>query len=207
MIDNIIEFWYLWLAAAVLAVITVFVAIKASKAAAKHNENVRLRDEEFKRLKYLSDKYADLSCEKVNDADAAELIEGISAVLQKKLEKSGDFSGEFDISAEYEKKAYAVKYFIEDVSASGLSFWCRNNGEPLISLTFSAMEDIGENRILNIMRAMYPMFDKNDDVTSYDSDRISELDKKFSAEFSRERIEHGMKEYVLHCLETDAADK
>lgn len=196
MIENLTEFWYLWLAAVVLAGVTVFVAVKASKASKLHNETVRRQEEEIKRLKYLSDKYSELTLQTAESSDAMELIEGIAAVLQKKTEKSGDCISAFNEAEEYCRKAYAVKYFLDDIRESGLSFWCRNNDEPLISLTFEAMSDIGETDSLNIMRAMYPMFDKNDDAVSYDKDRVAELDGKFSSVFSFERTADGMKKYI-----------
>ncbi len=104
----------------------------------------------------------------------------MAAVLQRKLEKSGDFNGEFESASVLEKKMYACHYFFEDVKDGKLSDWCRNNGEPLISLTLELISDIGENKLLSVMKKMYPMFDKNDDVTSYDESRIKELETDFS---------------------------
>lgn len=197
MIENITEFWYMWLAAVILAGVTVLAAIKASKAAKRHNETVRRQEEEIKRLKYLSDKYSILTLQTAESADAEELIEGIAAVLQKKLEKSDAYLDSFNGAEEYQKRAYAVKYFFDDIKESGLSYWCRNNDEPLISLTFGAMSDIGQTDCLHIMKAMYPMFDKNDDAVSFDKDKIAELDGKFSSVFSFEQTAQGMKKYII----------
>ncbi len=45
MIDNLKEFWYLWLIVVVLLVIAVFAMKKASAAVKKHNETMRSRVE------------------------------------------------------------------------------------------------------------------------------------------------------------------
>ena len=197
MIDNLKEFWYLWLIVVVLLVIAVFAMKKASAAVKKHNETMRSRDEELKRLKYLVDNYSSVTPESAQKADPCELIDGMAAVLQRKLEKRGDFNGEFESASVLEKKMYACHYFFEDVKDGKLSDWCRNNGEPLISLTLELISDIGENKLLSVMKKMYPMFDKNDDVTSYDESRIKELNSDFSKIYSKERIAGEVRDFVV----------
>ncbi len=197
MIDNLKEFWYLWLAAAILFAIACFAMKKASAAVKKHNDTLKRQDEELKRLKYLADNYSVLTPEIVSDAPGVELIDGVCAVLQRKLEKSGDFNGEFESASLIEKKLYACSYFFEDLRSGKLSDWCRNNGEPLISLMFELFSDIGECGLLSVMKKMYPMFDKNDDSASYDKGRTQELDSEFSKLYSEERIAGEVKNFIL----------
>lgn len=200
MIDNLKEFWYLWLIVIVLLVIAVFAMKKASAAVKKHNETIRRQDKELKRLKYLVDNYSSLTPELAEKAPAGELIEGVCAVLQRRLEKSGDFNGEFKSASILEKKLYACSYFFEDLRGGKLSDWCRNNGEPLISLTFELISDVGENGLLSVMKSMYPMFDKNNDSVSFDNERVKELDSRFAEIYSENTLAEKVKEYAVSFL-------
>ena len=81
------EYWYLWVAFAVLCVITVLVLRKASKAMRLHNDGQKKIYEEIERLKVLKEKYKNADAEVIEAAEPRELLGGAYAVLQSALER------------------------------------------------------------------------------------------------------------------------
>ncbi len=199
LIQNITEYWYLWIALVVLIPVLIFAMIKASKAAKKRNEIIRKQEEEFQRIKDLAKKYGDISKEKAIVADAKELAEGITAVLQFQLEKSENPDELFENSEAWQKTVYSLFYFDEDVKTS-LSFFFKHNGGPVPKIAVEGISLIDYGEINSYVREMFAMYDDNNEAASLDMNRVEVLDEKFNAHYSNEEFFAKVKVFIINSI-------
>ena len=199
MIDSIREYWYMWLVLLVLIIVLIFVMIKASKAVKKRNEIMKQQREDMERFKFLNDKYVNLTKEIAETADAKELAEGVTAVLHKQLEKSGNPDEEYKNARQWKREVYALFYFDEDCETS-LSFFFKNNAEPLPSVLMQGLKSIGADKIYSLCAQMYAMYDDKNESVSLDNEKVKELDKKFSEVFDRTNYFELIRKYIINNL-------
>ncbi len=199
MIDSIKEFWYMWLVLAVLLVVLVIVIRKASKAAKKRNEIMKKQRENMERFKFVTEKYKELDKELAENADAKELAEGVAMVLQYRLEKSGNPDAEYANAEQWKREVYALYFFDEDCQTS-LSFFFKNNGEPLPSVAVKGLKSIGADKIYSTVAQMYSMYDDKNESVSLDKAKVEELDKKFSDIYDREAYFELVRKYIIDNL-------
>ncbi len=203
MIESMRDYWYMWLILLVLIVITVFAIKKASAAVKKHNATIRQQEAELERYKFLLDKYTDITGTVAAECDAAELTEGITAVLQRQIEKAVHLNEEFDNAEEWRKTVYSLYYFAEDCETS-LSFFFKNNGDPIPALAVKGVGEINENKISSCVALQYSMFDDNNENVSLDQNRVSELDEKFRERYDKNQFFESLKAYIVKNLDNDA---
>lgn len=196
MLESIRDFWYLWVILLVLIIITVFVCIKASKAVKRKNEMMEKQHEQLKRYSEMIEKYKTLTPEKIENADAKELSEGVMCVLQHQVEKSENPDSEYENAEKWRREVYALFYFDEDVTADSLSFFFRNNGGPLPKEAVNGIESIGYDKIQTVVGQMYAMCDDKNENVSFDKDRIDELDEKFRNLYNSEEFFILVKNYI-----------
>lgn len=197
MLESIKEFWYLWLIVVLLIVIIIPVCIKVSKSVQKRSEANEKLKKDFERIKMLKEKYKDLDLEKVQNADAKELCEGLTAVIQYKLEKSENPDAEFENTEKWKREVYALFYFDEDVTADSLSFFFRSNGGPLPKEAIDGITSIGYEKIQSVSSQMSAMCDDKNETVSFDKNRIAELDEKFKNVYDRDLFFELVKKYIV----------
>ena len=200
MLESLTQFWYMWLVLAVLIIITAFVGMKASKAVKKKNEILQKQQEIIERYKMLVEKYSNLTLEIAENADAGELAEGVTSVLQYELEKSENPDEYYENAEKWRREVYALFYLDEDVSAESLSFFFRNNGGPLPKEAVNGIESIGYEKIKSVVGQMFSMCDDKNENVSFDKERISELDEKFSNIYDKNEFFEKVKLYILNAV-------
>lgn len=200
MLESIRDFWYLWVILLVLIIVTVFVCIKASKAVKRKNEMMEKQHEQLKRYSEMIEKYKTLTPEKIENADAKELSEGVMCVLQHQVEKSENPDSEYENAEKWRREVYALFYFDEDVTADSLSFFFRNNGGPLPKEAVNGIESIGYDKIQTVVGQMYAMCDDKNENVSFDKDRIDELDEKFRNLYDSDEFFEKIKLYILNAV-------
>lgn len=185
--QNLMEYWYLWLLLAVLAVATFFVGGKASAAARRRGEK---RAEMEAKLRYearLRRDYEVLTARTITEAPQSTLLDGIVYRLQQKLEQQAELTRAFQACSVPEQEMYALYYLCED-GAQALSQFYRVNGEPLLSLAPQALRHVGAQKEAQIAAEEYAMFDEGNETVSLDRERLAELDGAFGAVFDPVRI-------------------
>ncbi len=200
MLESIRDFWYLWVVLLVLIIVTVFVCIKASKAVKRKNEMMEKQHEQLKRYSEMIEKYKTLTPEKIENADAKELSEGVMCVLQHQVEKSENPDSEYENAEKWRREVYALFYFDEDVTADSLSFFFRNNGGPLPKEAVNGIESIGYDKIQTVVGQMYAMCDDKNENVSFDKDRIEELDEKFRNLYDSDEYFEKINVYILNAV-------
>lgn len=200
MLESLTEFWYLWAVAVVLLFVLIFVGIKVSKTVAKRNEaNEKLR-KDFERIKMLKEKYLHITKESAENSDAKELAEGVTAVLQYKLEKSQTPDTDFENEEKWRREVYALFWFDEDVTELSLSDFFRHNGEPLPKEAVNGIESIGYDKIKSVVCQMYAMCDDKNENVSFDKNRIAELDEKFRKLYDSNEFFEKIKLYIVNSI-------
>lgn len=189
------EYWYLWVIFAVLVVVTVIVLKKASASLSLHNSDRQAVLKELERLKALKDKYSDLTDEKIDAAEPSELLQGVTAVLQAKVEKSENPNAVFNSFNGAQKNIYTLNYFIEDVRES-LSFFFKNNGEPLISVADIALFEAGCEELSELCKVEFSMYDENNEEVSLSEEKLRETDQLFREAYSEEELLKKIKAYI-----------
>lgn len=197
MIESITQYWYMWLVLVVLIVVLIVVMRKASKAMKKRSETMKKQEEFAKRFKTLVEKYSSLDLQTAEKSDAAELAEGVTAVLQYQLEKSGNPDEEYKNAQQWKREVYALYYFTEDCQQS-LSYFFKNNGEPLPSAALSGLKAIGADKLYSTAAQMHSMYDENNESVSLDKNRAAELNKKFSDIYNPDKFFELIKKYIIN---------
>lgn len=189
------EYWYLWLIFIVLCVVTAFVFKKASGALQQHNSDTKKMYDEIERLKTLKEKYKNADAQEIAEAEADELLAGMCAVLQAKIERAENANECFCALSVPQKAIYTLQFFLEDCTEN-LSAFFKMNGEPLTGALPAALSAIGETVLSSIVNDMYAMFDENNEDISLDKAEIARLDSVFSEKFDRERVLLLAKNYI-----------
>lgn len=199
MIDSIKDYWYLWLVLVVLIAVLVIVFQKAMKSAKKKSEIAECQRKQMEKFKSFYEKYKNLDKTLAEKSDSIELAEGVTIVLQYQLEKSVNPDEEYKNAENWRREVYALFYFDEDCKIS-LSFFFKNNCEPLPSVLMQGLKNIGMDKLYNIASQMYAMYDDNNECVSFDKNKIEELDKKFSEVYVREDYFAVVKNYIISNL-------
>lgn len=187
------EYWYLWVLFAVLCLVTVFVLYKASGALQQHNNDQKQFLKEIDRLKALKDKFQHASKEEIEACEAREVLDGVQAVLQSKIERAEDPETCFSAFPLPSRYVYTLYYFLEDTETA-LSFFLGHNGEPLCSLAAPALAAVGEEKLSALVKGAYTAYNADDDVSRFDA--------PFAEAFDRARVLENCKAYVLENRET-----
>ncbi|MBE6827518.1 MAG: hypothetical protein E7514_02750 [Ruminococcaceae bacterium] len=194
------EYWYLWLIFAVLVIVTAVVIVFASRAVSSHNAETRRMYAEIDRLKKLKDKYKNLDRDLALSSEPAELLEGVNAVLQAKIEGAENAEAEFDTFGEEAKNLYTLKYFLED-SSRALSFFFKNNGAVLTKRAVPSLEAIGYTDILDTVKRQSEMYDSDNEDVSLDYKEAENLDNEFRIRFSETEFLNSVKQYICQCTD------
>lgn len=185
-------------ALALLAVLTVFVCLKAMIASRKRSEERERIIADIEKEKALRKEFKHVDeTTFAQGKDNYRLITGMCAHVQQNIEKKEDMTAAFYELSEVEKYVYALGYVFED-SKKGLSDFFRSNGEPLLSTADKAVSEIVGGRFSEIFSSEFVMLDENDETTSVDNDALAKMDEEFRAvlDGKGEEIYSAVAEYI-----------
>lgn len=194
------EYWYLWLIFIALCAVTAVVLKKASGALQQHNEDTKKMYAEIERLKTLKDKYKNADAALIDEADADELLAGMQAVLQAKIERAENADAAFCAWNTPQKTVYTLPFFLEDVK-DGLSAFFKVNGEPLTGALVPALNAVGETELAALAASAYAMYDENNEEVSLDTEELARLDGEFQEKFQRTSVLQNSKVYIQSHLQ------
>ncbi len=179
MIENIKEFWYLYLLLAAMIVLTVFVWKKAISVSAKRSKNFNENLAKAKRAKELREAYGSLTAEIIENAPAAPLFEGIAINLEYECQKTENTNRFYDSMTQGEKDVYALYYLICDASEGNLSSFFKSSYRPLTSDAVAAAEKILGDDISKVIGMMFSRYDENNEELSVIPHEIDRLNGEF----------------------------
>lgn len=170
-----------WVGAALVLLIalTVFVWCKAITSGKKRNEEREKIIADLEREKALRNEFRNPDESTFSeDKDDYRLIVGMCANVQMKLEKSTNMNDAFRELSEVKKNVYCLGYVFED-SKNKLSEYFRSNGEPLLSASKNAVNEVIGGDFGEIFNKEFVMLDENDETTSVDNDLLLKYDDQF----------------------------
>lgn len=194
------EYWYLWLILAGLVIITAVVIVFAGRSVSAHNEQTKEIMARLERLKEMKDKYKDLTPEKVENADAEELFEGVNAVLQAKIEKADDGDKAFSEFNDEQKIIYTLNCFIPEVS-DGLSMFFNEYTSEITDIIVPALTRVGADDLLLLVKSEYEMYDDRNEAVSFDRDTKEKNDSDFADIYSKEKLLKEIKEFIKNNID------
>lgn len=187
------EYWYLWLIFAALVVITAVVIMFAGKAVSARNEQTKEIMAQLDRLKALKDKYADLTVEKVENADPEELLEGVCTVLQVKIDKSDDPDAEFAAFNEDQKTIYVLHCFISEYNSELSSFFSDYTSDFSGHLVVAAFLVPEYHPFIS---TEFGLYSDSDCGTPFDKELKDKTDAEFDKIYSKEKFLEAAKTFI-----------
>lgn len=162
-----------------LIALTVFVWCKAIISGRKRNEERERIIADLEREKALRNEFRNVDeATFLEGKDNYRLVIGMCAHVQMKLEKADNMNEAFGELSELKKNVYSLGYVIED-SKKKLSEYFRSNGEPLLSASKAAVNDVIGGTFAELFNKEFIMLDENDETTSVDNGLLEKYDEDF----------------------------
>lgn len=150
---------------AALAVITVFVCIKAANAFSKQR---KLNNEIVEKLKAdtaLRKEFDELTEEKAAKADDERLFKGVALGISRRIEKSENILKEFEALNDSQRIIYSLYFVFEDGSEK-LDKFFRTNGTPLTDFALKGAQKLFPEKAAQAFNNEFDAFDENNESAS-----------------------------------------
>ena len=181
MLENVKEYWYLYLILLGLIVLTAFVIKKAAAASKRtHGRNQALMAR-AKREKELRDAYAALTEEIIAAAPSDALFEGAALVLENQCQKASGAEAFYQSLNRPQQLVYAAYYLLTDAKQAKLSAFFRGSAQPLTGDAVEAAAQILDPTAAETVKAMFDCFDEANENASVIPETLAELDDRFAA--------------------------
>ena len=196
MLENMKDYWYLYLVLFALIVLTAFVIKKAAEASKRtHGRNQALLAK-AKREKELRDAYANLTEDVIAAAPANALFEGVALILENRCQKASDVNAFYRGLNRPQQLVYAAYYLLTDAKESSLSAFFRRSAQPLTGDAAEAAAQMLDPQTAEIVKNMFDCFDENNESASVIPETLAELDEQFSARQSENHFYFSCGEYI-----------
>ncbi|MBQ3603250.1 MAG: hypothetical protein IJA02_05400 [Clostridia bacterium] len=179
MLQNMQEFWYLYIILFVLIIITVFVWKKAATAATRHKKEVNEIMAKAKRNKEIRDAYKDLTAQIIENAPAGSLFEGVALNLEAACQKAENTENFYNSMTDGQKKIYAYYYLASEAKELKLSAFFKASSRPLTSDSVDAAELFVSKEIYAVIKEMFDCYDEENETASVIPQNIDRLNEEF----------------------------
>lgn len=179
MLDNIREFWYLWLILLLMCVLTVFVWRGALKAGSKRSERRRAELERIDRHNRLKKEFSGMTAKTLEDAPDADLLDGVSEYLMDLLDRAEDEMKLFKAFSPERKYVYTLSFVKDLAFGDSVRRYYRECGEVLGEHTAPAFSAIGQPGLAAFFKEATAVYDEKNCSTCADEETIARLEEKF----------------------------
>lgn len=195
MIENITEFWYLYIVLLVLIVITPFVLKKAFGTASRRSKEVNAMIEKAKREKELRDAYRDLTAEIIEKSPAESLFEGTALCLEAKCQKSENTENFYNELTQGQKYIYALYYLLTDAKTE-LSLFFKTSGKPLTTDAVEGAENALPREVVALIKQMFERYDDENESASVIAEEIEKANSYFKLLSANTNLFKAIGEYI-----------
>lgn len=195
MLEYFSENWYLAVILLLVIAITVFVVIKAWKAAAKTSKE---REAMLKKAEYeekVVKEFKVLTDDLLKNSEPKRLFDGTALNIQRVLEKEENAEEKFLKLPDTQKVVYALYYFLDD-SQKGLSEFYKCNGKPLTPWAAEGAKKIFPENIAKIIIEEYEAYDPDNEETSCSPEVISKLDVQYAEKIKDFDVYPALKKFI-----------
>ena len=196
MLENMKEYWYLYLILFALIVLTIFVIKKAAEASKRTHGRNQALIAKAKREKELRDAYANLTEEIIAAAPAETLFEGVALILENQCQKAVSSTAFYQGLTRPQQLIYSVYYLLTDAKEKSLSAFFRSSTQPLTGDAAEAAAAMLDPVAAETVKAMFDCFDENNESASVIPEVLDELDGRFAARLAQDNLYVSCGEYI-----------
>ena len=180
-------------------VVIVFIVVLnfAAKAYSKHYNTLNEQKKMLEHMTALKNKYKNITAEELSSCSEDEILEGFALVYQSEIQKCDDMEAYFSTLPKEKQFVYVLDVFVGD---EGSEVFYSQNGEILTNIIIDALKAIGMNDFADKLSEIHKMYDKDDESTSFDREKVENFDKSLNESDVLTQIKVNSAKYIKENL-------
>ena len=180
-------------------VVIVFIVVLnfAAKAYSKHYNTLNEQKKMLEHMTALKNKYKNITAEELSSCSEDEILEGFALVYQSEIQKCEDMEAYFSTLPKEKQFVYVLDVFVGD---EGSEVFYSQNGEILTDIIIDALKAIGMNDFADKLSEIQKMYDKDDESTSFDREKVENFDKSLNESDVLTQIKVNSAKYIKENL-------
>ena len=180
-------------------VVIVFIVVLnfAAKAYSKHYNTLNEQKKMLEHMTALKNKYKNITAEELSSCSEDEILEGFALVYQSEIQKCEDMEAYFSTLPKEKQFVYVLDVFVGD---EGSEVFYSQNGEILTDIIIDALKAIGMNDFADKLSEIHKMYDKDDESTSFDREKVENFDKSLNESDVLTQIKVNSAKYIKENL-------
>lgn len=180
-------------------VVIVFIVVLnfAAKAYSKHYNTLNEQKKMLEHMTALKNKYKNITAEELSSCSEDEILEGFALVYQSEIQKCDDMEAYFSTLPKEKQFVYVLDVFVGD---EGSEMFYSQNGEILTDIILDALKAIGMNDFADKLSEIHKMYDKDDESTSFDREKVENFDKSLNESDVLTQIKVNSAKYIKENL-------
>ena len=180
-------------------VVIVFIVVLnfAAKAYSKHYNTLNEQKKMLEHMTALKNKYKNITAEVLSSCSEDEILEGFALVYQSEIQKCEDMEAYFSTLPKEKQFVYVLDVFVGD---EGSEVFYSQNGEILTDIIIDALKAIGMNDFADKLSEIHKMYDKDDESTSFDREKVENFDKSLNESDVLTQIKVNSAKYIKENL-------
>ena len=180
-------------------VVIVFIVVLnfAAKAYNKHYNTLNEQKKMLEHMTALKNKYKNITAEVLSSCSEDEILEGFALVYQSEIQKCEDMEAYFSTLPKEKQFVYVLDVFVGD---EGSEVFYSQNGEILTNIIIDALKAIGMNDFADKLSEIHKMYDKDDESTSFDREKVENFDKSLNESDVLTQIKVNSAKYIKENL-------
>ena len=162
---------------ALVVIVFIIVLNFAAKAYSKHYNTLNEQKKMLEHMTALKNKYKNITAEVLSSCSEDEILEGFALVYQSEIQKCDDMEAYFSTLPKEKQFVYVLDVFVGD---EGAEVFYSQNGEILTDIIIDALKAIGMNDFADKLSEIHKMYDKDDESTSFDREKVENFDKSLN---------------------------
>ena len=180
-------------------VVIVFIVVLnfAAKAYSKHYNTLNEQKKMLEHMTALKNKYKNITADELSTCSEDEILEGFALVYQSEIQKCDDMEAYFSTLPKEKQFVYVLDVFVGD---EGSEVFYSQNGEILTDIIIDALKAIGMNDFADKLSEIHKMYDKDDESTSFDREKVENFDKSLNESDVLTQIKVNSAKYIKENL-------
>ena len=180
-------------------VVIVFIVVLnfAAKAYSKHYNTLNEQKKMLEHMTALKNKYKNITADELSTCSEDEILEGFALVYQSEIQKCDDMEAYFSTLPKEKQFVYVLDVFVGD---EGAEVFYSQNGEILTDIIIDALKAIGMNDFADKLSEIHKMYDKDDESTSFDREKVENFDKSLNESDVLTQIKFNSAKYIKENL-------
>lgn len=182
---------------ALVVIVFIIVLNFAAKAYSKHYNTLNEQKKMLEHMTALKNKYKNITAEELSTCSEDEILEGFALVYQSEIQKCEDMEAYFSTLPKEKQFVYVLDVFVGD---EGSEVFYSQNGEILTDIIIDALKAIGMNDFADKLSEIHKMYDKDDESTSFDREKVENFDKSLNESDVLTQIKVNSAKYIKENL-------